>query len=213
MKWFRRRSSGSSNHSDGSVPQSELQTQPSLALSTLFRQLRKDRKYHILELGPAVTENIDFLSRLSCRIRVEDLFYTLGSFDYLSQSGKIDYEAVFQYLLPYEKSTRFDIILAWDLFNYLERNEFQFLMCHLSRYCHPGTVLFAMIATAKHIPDKPGRYKIVDENNIICLSRSAVLRPCPRYYDTDFRQLMPTFRVYNSYLLRNGLKEYLFVGA
>jgi hypothetical protein len=212
MKWLGRLSSGT-NQGDGSVAGKAPETQPSLALSTLFRQLRKDRKYHILELGPAVGANIDFLSQFSCRVRVEDLHYTLGSFDYLSQAGRVDYEAVFQYLLPYEKSTRFDIVLTWDLFNYLERVELEFLMRHVSKFCHPGTVLFAMISTVKHIPDKPGCYKIIDETNVLYESQSGALRPCPRYHDVDLRQLLPTFRVYNSYILRSGMKEYLFVGA
>ena len=213
MKWLGRFSSDSSQKDDGSGPGKALEPQPSLALGTLFRQLRRDRKYHILDLGPAVGDNINFLSRFPCRIRVEDLHYTLGGFDYLSQAGKVDYEAVFQYLLPYEKSTRFDIILAWDLFNYMEFVEVQFLMRHLAKFCHPGTVLFTMISTVKNIPEKPGYYKIVDDSNVIYHSRSTVLRPCPRYHDVDLKQLMPTFRVYNSYLLRNGMKEYLLVGA
>lgn len=213
MKWLGL-SSDSSYKGDGSgTGVVAPEPQPSLALGTLFRQLRRDRKYHILELGPAVGDNINYLSRFSCRVRVEDLHCTLGSFDYLSQAGKVDYEAVFQYLLPYEKSTRFDIILAWDLLNYLEFVEVQFLMRHLSRFCHQGTVLFAMISTVKNIPDKPGHYRIIDDSNVLYESQSTVLRPCPRYHDVDLKQLMPTFRVYNSYLLRNGMKEYLLVGS
>jgi len=211
MKWLRR-SPGPSDREEGTGG-CQAETQPSLALSTLFRQLRKDRTYHILELGPAVGHNIDFFSRYSCRIRVEDLYRTLSSFDYVSGSDSVDFEAAFQYLLPYEGKTRFDILLAWDLLNYLERDEFLHLMRHLARFCHTGTVLFALVATSKHMPDRPAVYRILDENSIECRNTSTVLRPCPRYHDVDLRQLMPSFRVYNSYLLRNGMKEYLFVSS
>jgi hypothetical protein len=209
MKWFRR-SSGPGTKEEASAS-TRVEVQPSLALSTLFKQLRQDRVYHILELGPAVGHNIEYLSRFSCRIRVEDLYRTLSSFDYVSGSDAVDFEAVFQYLLPYDGNTRFDILLAWDLLNYLDRQEFLYLMRHLTRFCHPGTVLFALIATTKTIPDRPVEYRIVDENNIECRNASNVLRPCPRYHDVDLRHMMPSFRVYNSYLLRNGMKEYLFV--
>ncbi len=43
------------------------------------------------------------------------------------------------------------------------------------------------------------------------MNDSSVLRPAPRYTEIDLKQLMPGFRVYSSYLLRNGMKEYLFV--
>ena len=55
-------------------------------------------------------------------------------------------------------------------------------------------------------------YRIIDENNLQYQNACSVLRPCPRYHEVDLKQLMPSFRVYNSYLLRNGMKEYLFVG-
>ncbi|HXK59349.1 MAG TPA: hypothetical protein PLP42_05575 [Acidobacteriota bacterium] len=209
MRWFRR-FSGPSDEAE-TVASSQTEIRPSLALSTLFRQLRRDRKYHILELGPPVGQNIEFLGRYPCRIRVEDLYRTLSSFDYVSGSDSVDFEAVFQYLLPFEKDTRFDILMAWDIFNYLEREEFLYLMRHLSRFCHTGSVLYALIATGKHIPDRPAIYRILDENNVECEITTTVLRACPRYHDVDLRQLMPSFRVYNSYLLRNGMKEYLFV--
>jgi hypothetical protein len=212
MKWFWQRSSGLEERDDGEV-RNQAEVQPSLALNTLFRQLRKDRRYHILELGPAIGQNVDFLAQFSCRIRVEDLYHTLVSFDYLSSGDNPDYEAVFQYLLPYDRTTRFDIVLAWDVLNYLERHEFEYLMKHLSRFCHNGSVLFALIATVKHMPDRPGLFTILDENNLRYENRCTVFRPCPRYHDADLKKLMPTFRIYNSYLLRNGMKEYLFVAS
>jgi hypothetical protein len=116
-----------------------------------------------------------------------------------------------QNLLPYPQETRFDIVLSWDLFNYLERDIVRQLAVYLARFCHQGTVLYALISTARTIPDKPVLYKIVDASNLVYESRSQALRPCPRYHDQDLRHLLPGFRVYNSFLLRNGMKEYLFV--
>jgi len=182
----------------------------SLALNVLYDQLRQQRKYHILDLGPALGGNVDFFSQFSCKVYIEDFYRTLTSFDYLSPEDGVSYQAVFEYLLPYRRNTRFDIILTWDIFNYLERDEFQALIRHLGRFCHKGTLLFALIATSKLIPEKPTTFKILDQKRLIYETNSSVLRQCPTYQQTDLNELMPDFRVRNSFLLRNGFKEYLF---
>lgn len=191
-------------------PQGESQTHSSLALNIVLRQLRLQRNHNILDLGAAFGANVDFFSRFSCRIYIEDLYRTLILFDFFSPEDGVNYADVFEYLLPYGKETYFDVILAWDLFNYLERPEYLHLTRHLSKYCRTGSFLFALISTRKHIPEKPTNYKIMDQQTLLYENSSAVLRPCPRYEETDLRHLMPDFRVCNSFLLRNGIKEYLF---
>ena len=101
--------------------------------------------------------------------------------------------------------------MAWDIFNYLERDEFKSLITHLGNFCHKGTLLFSLISTRKHIPEKPTTFRIVDQENLQNQIESSVLRLCPGYQQTDLNHLMPHFRVCNSFLLRNGFKEYLFV--
>ncbi len=192
---------------EGSSPEPEASA--SLALKVLYDQLRHQRKYHILDLGPALGDNVDFFSQFSCKVYIEDFYRTLTSFDYLSED-KLSYQAVFEYLLPYQKNTRFDIILGWDLFNYLERDELQSLILHLGHFCHKGTLLFALISTSKYIPEEPTTFQIVNHDRLLYQTNSTVLRQCPEYQQTDLNQLIPNFHVCNSFLLRNGFKEYLF---
>lgn len=183
----------------------------SMALGLLTHQLQKDRKYHILDLGTAVGQNIEFFSQFTCKIYIEELYTTLNSFDYFSPEDGSGYEAVFEYLLPYRKNTRFDVILAWDLFNYLEREELRHLLRHLRRFFHAETLLFALISTLKHMPEEPIRFRIVDHQTLVYEFSSTVLKPCPRYQHTDLTRVMPGFRVCNSFHLRNGFREYLFL--
>ena len=192
---------------EGSPPEPEASA--SLALKVLYGQLRHQRKYHILDLGPALGTNVDFFSQFSCKVYIEDFYRTLTSFDYLSED-ELSYQAVFEYLLPYKKNTRFDVILSWDIFNYLERDELQSLIRHLGNFCHTGTLLFALISTSKYVPEKPMTFQIMDHDRLLYQTNSKVLRPCPRYQQTDLNQLIPNFRICNSFLLRNGFKEYLF---
>jgi hypothetical protein len=185
--------------------------QKSLALNVLFHQFREGQKYNILDLGPASNQNIEFFSQFSCKLYIEDLYETLSSFDFFSPEDGFTYDAVLSYLLPYPKTVRFDLILAWDLFNYLERDVLRNLIQHLSKFSHTGTLLLGLISTRKHIPETPYQFKILDPESMIYRASSSVMKPCPRYEGRDLGHLLPEFRVCNSFLLRNGFKEYLFV--
>ena len=211
MKWL---SSIGSEPSKARVTPSSTHSEVhiSLALNVLFHQIRrKDRKYNILDLGPAFSANVDFFSQFLCSIQIEDFYRTLNSFDFFSPENGVNYDAIYDYLLPYSKNSHFDVILTWDIFNYLERDQFKYLVRHLSKFCRSGTLLLALISTLKHIPENPINFKIVDSQSLIYQTSSTVLLPCPQYQETDLNQLMSSFRVCNSFLLRHGMKEYLFV--
>jgi len=194
----------------GDTPIGEPAANTSLALNVLYYQLRYERKYNILDLGPALGANVDFFSQFPCKIYIEDLYRTLASFDYFSPEDGFTPQDVFEYLLPYGESTRFDVIMGWDIFNYLERDEFSSLIAHLAKYCRKGTLIFSLISTLKHIPEKPTTFRILNQEQLLYQVNSSVLKTCPKYQQTDLNHLMPNFRVCNSFLLRNGFKEYLF---
>lgn len=187
------------------------QEHTSLAFNVLYHQFPKERKFHILDLGPASGANLEFFSQFSCRLYFEDLYATLSSFDYFSPEDGFSYAAVFDYLLPFAGKTRFDVIFSWDLFNYLEKEELRHLMRHLSRFCNRGTILFSLISTLKTIPEKPNRYQILDPQRLLYVVNSSVMLDCPRYQQSELDHLLPNFRVGNSFILRNGFKEYLFL--
>ncbi len=202
--WFRRKSSPTRPDTE---PQEQLHK--SLALNALFHQLREDRKYRILDLGPAIGRNVEFFSRFRCRLHIEDFFETLTKFDYFAPEDGFSYEAVFSYLLPFSRSSVFDVILAWDLPNYLDRQVLLHLIQHLARYSRPGTLLFALIATGKYITETPHRFEIIDEETLLYAGDTTVLRSGPQYDASELARLMPGFRVCNSFVLRNGYREYL----
>lgn len=185
--------------------------QKSLAFNVLCHQFREGRKHTILDLGAPIGRNIDFFSRFPCKIYVEDLYGTLTSFDYLSPEDGFSLDAVFTYLLPFQKGCRFDFILAWDVLNYLERDVFRQLMLHIEKFSRAGTFLFALLSTNRHIPESPHRFHIFDEETLLYELTSSVLRSCPQYEGPELDRLMHRFRTYNSFHLRNGYREYLFL--
>ncbi len=180
----------------------------SLGLNALLASLTGDRKYYILDLGPALGVNVDFWSRLNCRLHIEDFYnnYVRRKASGTEESS----EAIFADLLPYGEETRFDVILAWDLFNYLDLEELGALVQRLAGWCHPGTLLFALLSYQPTIPAQPTLFKIVDSERMMYQTATSDTRPCPRYQPRDIAKLMARFNVSSSFLMRHGVQEYMF---
>ena len=194
------------------APQQQGETYKSLALKALFLALREDRKYHTLELGPAFGFNIKFLSQFSSRIRVEDLYRTLQEQRFFDRAeGEPVDESHFGRIMAIPSHERFDIILCWDLMNYLKTEELRALVSYLSRFCDSGTFFFVICSTLRVIPAAPINFRIADSETLLYAASSTEVRPCPRYAPRDLGRLMTGFRVQNSFILRNGMQEYLFV--
>ncbi len=206
MGWL----SGRKRRDPAPPPEAEPEVHRSLAFSALIGGIRADHKLQVLDLGPAVGTNVEFLSRFDCKLYIEDLYSALAG---RSPAGAED-EArpqEIEELLPLPESANFDVVLAWDLFNYLQRDELRRLMRHLTRFCRPGAVLLAFISIQKQMPAQPIRFRIVDEANLLYEQRSAHQRPAPRYASYDLGEMLEGFRIDRSYLLRHGIQEYLFV--
>jgi hypothetical protein len=190
--------------------------QKSLGLGALVQQLQPDRKYTILDLGPAMGANLEFWSQYPCKIHLADFAGILnsGALDEDEDQEEEEEEEdprLFDWILPFDAEVRFDIILCWDFFNYIKLNKVTLLVRHLSRFCTSGTLLFALLSSAQKMPAKPTVYKILDPERIQYMAQTGSLVDSPRYNPRDINKMMVGFEVSNSFLLRNGIQEYLFV--
>jgi len=180
----------------------------SLALRALLRLLQSNRKYHILDLGPALGANLEFWSQFLCRLTVNDFY---GEYRARMDSGpEVPAEDLIAELLPFDEQTVFDMILAWDLFNYLDPDEIVPVIGRLDRWCRKGTVLFALISSLPQIPSQPSLFRILDRERMTCQARTGETRPCARHQPRILARLLAGFEVTCSFLLRNGSQEYLF---
>ena len=210
MRWSLLRNPEPRSAPEPTLPEAEVHS--SVGFNIAYNQIRDLRRLSVLDLGTAHASNLEFLSRRarSLHIDIEDLYETLSSFDFFDPRESRSYDAVYGYLLPYGEETRFDLILGWDLFNYLEELELAALIRHLDRFCHPGTLLFCMISTNRYIPEKPIRFQIVDSERLRYEYLSSLLRSSPQYHRADLNRMMPHFGLFSSFRLRNGFKEYVF---
>jgi len=173
--------------------------------------VRGDRSYSILDLGPALEANVRFWSQFSCRLHILDFYRGYREWKAAVVPEERSREAAFSALLPFSDETAFDIILAWDIFNYFDLRELKTLVQRLSRWCRPGTRLFALISSLPNISVSPTIFRIQSREQMTYEIPNHEPRPCPRHQPRDMVRLMTGFEVSSSFLLHHGIQEYIFV--
>jgi hypothetical protein len=157
-----------------------------------------------------VAGNITFLSALACRVRIADLQRSLAA-EPLEARRSQALTALFERLLPFTPDERIDGLLAWDVFDYLRPEQISSLMARLTPACRPEALALVLVSTRSQIPAVPTRYRILDREHVAGDSRPERMRPCPRYRQADLARMAPGFSVKRSFLLRNGIQEYLLL--
>ena len=191
--------------------QSRAVVHNSLGLHALFQRLQDDVRYEILELGSVRQGNIEFWIQFSNFIHVADLRSILPLPPLPPPPKDEPPERDWHQLLRLPEERRFDIILAWDLPNYLDLSDLSSLIAYLSRFCRPGTILFMLIFDNQKMREDIAAYRIVDESHLGYEIGGAKMRECPRHHAHTLTQMMRSFRSADSFRLRNGVIEYLFI--
>ena len=182
----------------------------SLGLNALIGTVQSDRSFSILDLGPALEENVRFWSQFSCWLHIQDFYRSYREWKATVGPEDESQEDMFSELLPFDDKTVFDIILVWDLFNYFDLQELKVLVKRLSRWCRRGTRIFALISSLPNISTSPTKFRILNREQMIHEIPTQETRPCPRHQPRDIARLMLRFTVSYSFLLRHGIQEYVF---
>jgi len=182
----------------------------SLGLNALLKPVRNDRSYSILDLGRPLQDNVRFWSKFSCWLHIPGFCSSYREWKEAVGEGKETKEPAYSGLLPFSDETVFDIILAWDLFNYFDLKELKVLIQRLSHWCRPGTRLFALISILPNISVSPMVFRILSREQMLLEVPSQEKRPCPRHQPRDIARLMARFTISCSYLSRHGIQEYVF---
>jgi hypothetical protein len=173
--------------------------------------LEPSPKYHILDLGYPLAANVTHLSSwFPGRVYVADLFRAIEAERMLASKDIGLWRALFVRLLDFPADLQFDAIIAWDLFNYLQRDALGALITHLGASSRSGTALFAMIATHKTIPIRPLYCRIADQDRICYATDSAGITDAPRYSAAALEKIMSGFCLQRSFLLSHGVQEYIY---
>lgn len=185
--------------------------------SPLFRSLldRMDdqRRYEILDLGSATPSNIEFFGHYHCRLHIADCLNDLVALkDDEEAPGGGQIQARVKGMLPSHEDLNFDVVLAWDVLNYLDKPVLRALMADLATSVDRNTQLHAYVYPRQSMPAHPSRFRISTDGSLQIEPGSQELVPSPCYRQPELEKLMPDLIVQRSVLLKNGIQEYLFRG-
>jgi hypothetical protein len=186
----------------------EVIVQASLGLKALCQKLEGVSHLRLLDLGPARNANIEFWSQYRCSIFISDLRASLP-LPYLAEDQQFP-ESEWDRILGLPQGSSYDVILAWDLFNYIEMSMLPSLFSYLSHFCRLGTILFFLISDQPQMPEEITVFKIVNDQHLAYENSSAAKRACPRHQPRALAKLLSQFQTSDSFRLRNGIVEYLF---
>ncbi len=193
------------------APQQTGYTMNSPLLFSLLDKFNEETYYEILDVNPANQFQLDYFSRVHCKLFLPGCGQQLlaMNLDEYDTKTKINRALVKNLQLYKNKKASLNLIMLWDLPNYLDPrllNELnQFLLPHSTN----DVILHIYIQTRENMPELPGQYTFQGDNKISVENNSVKTIPCPMYYKEALQKILSPFVVQKGVLLSNGLQEYI----
>ena len=196
----------------GSIAQTAI-AKPAAFNAPLFRtitgRLDTGGRWVVLDLGAAHRQTVSFFSQYRCRLDVADLGEGLEDLNAESDPRRL--EAAAEALLPMRHAETTDIVLCWDVLNYLETPALTALMSRVAARAGTGTLVHALIVYSdKHMPAQPRNFIPLDDCSLFDLSAYQDERPAPRYTPVALKECLAGYVMDRAALLSNGMQEFLF---
>ena len=179
--------------------------------ASLLEAMSRKANQVILDLGPARTANLELLSRFRCKLFIEDAHELIEGFRGDAKADKAVLEHWLTQWTAGSGGEPIDVVLAWDILNYLKPEQFGCFIDHVTPLLNKGAYLYFLAYTQKDMPALPMQFKAAGPDRLDCKSLTAETRPSPRYSQTELKRRLPGYSVVKSVLLRNGLQEYLLI--
>lgn len=199
--------------SGASAPPRSTSNAPEALNAPLFQSviggLDPAARFVVLDLGRVRTETIAVFTGYRCRLEIGDLADGLDVLNAATEA-KVLREQV-EELLPPKRREPLDLVLCWDLLNYLSRPAIAVLMDSIAARGRRGMLAHCLVFySAPQMPTRPGCWVPLDAGRLTNLDRAPAERKAPRYTPEDLGLCMPRYTAERARLLRNGMQEYLF---
>lgn len=211
--------------------------QPTLALGPLLEWLGRRQGARVVDLGPAHGDNLSLLSRYGCRIEFLDLYSQIWEAGHANPHAELERtQRLVERMLDIGAPERtdsdeaepaagdaprtaqsvrgrrreaVDLILFWDLINYMIPAQIEGLYRALTPLLGSGTRAFLLLAHSPQLPLHPRRLRFAGADRLVWDEQAPTVRPCPQYSEHRLHKMFPDFTVERSFLMRHGVREYL----
>ncbi|MEW5983317.1 MAG: class I SAM-dependent methyltransferase [Acidobacteriota bacterium] len=190
------------------VPREADAVHTTRAFPVFIETLRSIAGPVVLDLGPAVGPNVDFLgTRLSCKVLIEDLYGDLDRHVREGRSADV-HEWLTTRLSNADASV--DGVLCWDLCDYLDAEAVRVLAREMARVLKPGGVALTMFGTERLASAVYTRYVVVDAEHLQHRWYAAARPPGEVWLMGHLMRLFKGLEPVGSHLLVHQQREVLF---
>jgi hypothetical protein len=161
----------------------------------------------LLDLGPFSGANVTYFGQLlGCKVIIGDVF---GDIDRLVRDGRAGEIAAFLASRFRIADGSVDGVLAWDVFDYLDRPAAHALAAILVRALRDDGVLLGFFGGANQVCIGSTRFVVEDESHVRLRAYESGLTRHGWMQNRDILKMFDSLRVTDSYLLQNGWREML----
>lgn len=177
------------------------------ALSALDPEKRVD----MLDLTPAMPEHLDYFRDYAVRLELPGCGAELLAPRDEEELDNEQIERLIKHLIPSTANSKkpLDIILLWDLPNYLDKRVLSALIQYLLPRTDRHSLIHTYIHTRQTMPTRPAEYRLSQENRVLVDIDSDWTARSPMYYQELLHKVFKPFRVERGMLLANGMQEYI----
>lgn len=205
--WGRRSDDASAGASAAAASGSE-KTLSTKAFGKFLKVLSQRDAPVLLDLGPIVGSNVNFLGeRLGCKYFVEDVYANVEA--HVRTRNPADLAECFRSRFP-QPDESFDGILCWDVFDYLDKSSAPVLARQMVRLLKPGGALLGFFSTVPATDKEYTRYVIVNDTTLRHRPYAAARGRQQVIANRDINRLFEGLSVAESYLLLTKTREIVF---
>ncbi len=181
------------------------------ALTSVFNEIKSSNRNCILDLGSANKGCFELFSELSCKIYFEDMQSSLRSF--IETGESINSFKILDVLGNYNRKDKFDVILAWDIFNYLSLESISTFFEKIQPHCKTNTLIYMLRYLESSIPVTPRKFSIADKYLINVSDEKCIAKVLPHHSTMELLSAMPNCfmqdTVVNQIGMLSGIAEHV----
>ena len=181
-------------------------------LFDMLANMSSIHKHTILDVGRVSGSSIEFFGDYWCKLYISNSVSEIHKLDpAIIDTPHKWHRALVKTLEFYKrKKADLDVILLWDLLNYLTPDHLDGLISYLLPHSSERVLIHAYLYSARQMPAVPANYHILKDNTVAIDAGSAIQTDCPMYHQTVLQKYMSPLKVNRAVMLSSGIQEYLF---
>lgn len=195
--------------------ESNLESQPSQLLQSLFESFQASERLVVLNIGAALPETVRFFTNYRCQLYITDLVAELSSSDFPGDESESPSNARNEIagILSIPDGVVFDIVFFWDSLSYLGKENITALVQVLKSHLHANSKGHCFAARTSETAEAQMVHGIQDAGHLSVRRRTrfpANYQPLPQ---GRLLALLEYFTLDRSVLLRDQRLELLLTVA